>query len=153
VKAEVETLLRFRQYKPKAATNDTNSHSRNEKALSQSSPITCDFVSSPGRPPANVLASISRESAFELPIYLPPRMRFPGRLAPECCSAKRCALGRRQNRTPLVAPFSFRSIRAIRGKVFSHCLNRSERLMSHVAALAVSKRGLRRVFRVLEPGI
>jgi len=30
-------------------------------------------------------------------------------------SAKRCAMGRRQNRTPLVAPFSFRAIRAIRG--------------------------------------
>ena len=56
-----------------------------------------------------------REGAFELLIYLRPRERFPARLAPECCSAKRCAMGRRQNRTPLVAPLSFRAIRAIRG--------------------------------------
>jgi hypothetical protein len=32
--------LRFRQYKLKTATNDTNSHSHNEKTLSQSAPAT-----------------------------------------------------------------------------------------------------------------
>jgi hypothetical protein len=58
-------------HKLKAATNDTNCHGCNEKTLSQSTPMTCDFASS-----------------------------------------------------PWAALLSFRVIRAIRGKVFPHFLNR-----------------------------